>query len=156
MSPAFKYTLGRVVIFVIFLAVLTPIPLNLLVKLMIALFASAGFSYFLLAKWRNQMAEQLGAAADRRRRERTRLRAALAGDDAAVAAGDRAAEPTAPTAEPAREEAAPTTDTTANARTGDKTDVKADARVDARTGDQTDAKADARVDARADAQDESK
>lgn len=95
MSPAFKYTLGRVLLFVVFLAVLTPIPLNLLVKLMIALFASAGFGYFLLAKWRNEMAEQLAGAADRRKRERNRLRAALAGDDEAAAEGDRAATPAA-------------------------------------------------------------
>ena len=58
---------------------------------MIALIASAGFSYFLLAKWRNEMAEQLGAVAQRRRDEKERLRAALAGDEAAAAAGDRVA-----------------------------------------------------------------
>jgi hypothetical protein len=91
----YKYTLGRVVLFVVILAALTPIPLNLLVKLMIALFASAGFSYFLLARWRNEMAEQLASASARRKRERTRLRAALAGDDEALAAGDRAAQPAA-------------------------------------------------------------
>jgi Protein of unknown function (DUF4229) len=94
-SAMYKYTLGRVVLFVVILAALTPIPLNLLVKLMIALFASAGFSYFLLARWRNEMAEQLASASDRRKRERTRLRAALAGDDQALAAGDRAAQPAA-------------------------------------------------------------
>ena len=94
MSAMYKYTLGRVVLFVVILAALTPIPLNLLVKLMIALFASAGFSYFLLARWRHEMAEQLASASDRRKRERTRLRAALAGDDGAQAAGDRASTPT--------------------------------------------------------------
>ena len=90
-NPAVKYTLGRVVLFAVVLAALLPVPLNLLVKLMIALFASAGFSYFLLARWRNEMAEHLAGAADRRKRERSRLRAALAGDDEA-AAGDRAAD----------------------------------------------------------------
>ena len=60
---------------------------------MIALVASAAFSFFLLAKWRNEMAEQLGSVAQRRREETQRLRAALAGDEAAAAAGDRAAEP---------------------------------------------------------------
>src|SRR3954447_22076714 len=90
-SPAIKYTLGRVGLFVVIFAVLLPVPLNFLVRLMIALFASAGFSYFLLAKWRNEMAEQLGSVADRRKRERSRLRAALAGDEDAAAAGDRAA-----------------------------------------------------------------
>ncbi len=97
MSALYKYTLGRVVLFVVILAALTPIPLNLLVKLMIALFASAGFSYFLLARWRNEMAEQFASASDRRKRERARLRAALAGDDEALAAGDRAARPAAAT-----------------------------------------------------------
>lgn len=93
MSPALKYTLGRLGLFVAVFAALLPIPLNLLIKAMIALIASAGFSYFLLAKWRLQMAEQLGAAAQRRREEKTRLRAALAGDETAAATGDRAAEP---------------------------------------------------------------
>jgi Protein of unknown function (DUF4229) len=93
MSPAVKYTLGRLGIFLAVLAVLLPVPLNFLVKVMIALVASAAFSYFLLAKWRNEMAERLGAVQERRRAERNRLRAALAGDDAAAAAGDRAALP---------------------------------------------------------------
>jgi hypothetical protein len=91
-SPALKYTLGRLGLFVAVFAALLPVELNLLVKAMIALIASAGFSYFLLAKWRIQMAEQLGAAAQRRRDEKARLRAALAGDESAAAAGDRAAE----------------------------------------------------------------
>ena len=92
-SPALKYTLGRFGLFVVVLALLLPVPLNFLVKAMIALIASAAFSYFLLAKWREEMAEQLGGAAERRRAEKQRLRAALAGDEAAAAAGDRAAEP---------------------------------------------------------------
>ncbi len=93
MSPAVKYTLGRLGLFVVVLALLLPVPLNFLVKAMIALIASAAFSYFLLAKWREEMADQLGSAAQRRRAEKERLRAALAGDEAAAAAGDRAAEP---------------------------------------------------------------
>ena len=92
MSPALKYTLGRLGLFVAVFAALLPVPLNLLVKAMIALIASAGFSYFLLAKWRIQMGEQLGAAAERRRAEKARLRAALAGDESAAAAGDRVGE----------------------------------------------------------------
>ena len=92
MSPALKYTLGRLGLFVAVLAALLPVPLNFLVKAMIALIASAGFSYFLLAKWRNEMAEQLGGAAQRRRDEKARLRAALAGDESAAAAGDRVGE----------------------------------------------------------------
>ena len=90
MSPAVKYTLGRIGLFVLVFALLLPVPLAFLVKAMIALLASAGFSYFLLAKWRNEMAEQLGTVAERRQAEKARLRAALAGDVAAAAAGDRA------------------------------------------------------------------
>jgi Protein of unknown function (DUF4229) len=92
MSPAIKYTLGRLGLFVVVFALLLPVPLNFLIRAMIALVASAGFSYFLLSKWRNEMAEQLGSAAQRRQAEKNRLRAALAGDDVAAATGDRAAE----------------------------------------------------------------
>ncbi|MEU7904253.1 DUF4229 domain-containing protein [Actinoplanes sp. NPDC049118] len=92
MSPAVKYTLGRIGLFVAVFALLLPVPLNFLVKAMIALVASAAFSYFLLARWRNEMAEQLGTVAERRKAEKQRLRAALAGDEAAAAAGDRAAD----------------------------------------------------------------
>ena len=99
MSPAVKYTLGRLGLFVVVFALLLPVPLAFLVKAMIALLASAAFSYFLLAKWRNEMAEQLGTVAERRQAEKARLRAALAGDEAAAAAGDRAGPATAgPTA----------------------------------------------------------
>ncbi len=91
MNPAVKYTLGRLGLFVVVFAMLLPVPLNILVKIMIALIASAAFSYFLLARWREEMAEQLGSVAERRSAEKERLRAALAGDEAAAAAGDRAA-----------------------------------------------------------------
>ena len=96
MSPAVKYTLGRLGLFVVAFLVLTPVPVAFLVKAMIAVIASAVFSYFLLAKWRNEMAEQLGSVAERRQAEKARLRAALAGDEDAAAAGDRAASPTQP------------------------------------------------------------
>jgi hypothetical protein len=49
-------------------------------------------SYFLLSRWRNEMAEQLASVAQRRQAEKARLRAALAGDEDAAARGDRAAE----------------------------------------------------------------
>ncbi|BCJ43842.1 hypothetical protein GCM10010168_91150 [Actinoplanes ianthinogenes] len=91
MSPAVKYTLGRLGLFVVVFAALFPLPLNILVKVMIAFVASAGFAFFLLRKWRDQMAEQLGSAAERRSAEKARLRSALAGDDEAAAAGDRVA-----------------------------------------------------------------
>jgi cobalamin synthase len=92
-SPAVKYTLGRFGLFLVVLVLLLPVPLNFLVKAMIALLASAVLAYFLLARWRNEMAEQLGSVAQRRREEKQRLRAALAGDETAAAAGDRAADP---------------------------------------------------------------
>jgi predicted Kef-type K+ transport protein len=95
MSPAVKYTLGRFGLFVLILALLLPLPLNFLVKAMIALILSAALSYFLLADWRRQMAEHLGTVVSRRAAEKERLRAALAGDEEAAAAGDRAAQPAA-------------------------------------------------------------
>ncbi|AEV81320.1 hypothetical protein ACWT_0308 [Actinoplanes sp. SE50] len=91
MSPAVKYTLGRIGLFLVVFAALFPLPLNILVKAMIAFVASAGFSFFVLRKWRDEMAEQLGASAQRRATEKARLRSALAGDDEAAAAGDRVA-----------------------------------------------------------------
>jgi hypothetical protein len=93
MSPAVKYTLGRLGLFVVVLALMMLVfPLNILVSAMIALLVSAVLSYFLMADWRNQMGEQLAGVAGRRAAEKERLRAALAGDENAAAAGDRAAE----------------------------------------------------------------
>jgi membrane protein implicated in regulation of membrane protease activity len=92
MSPAYKYTLGRFVLFFAVLALLFPLPLNILIKAMIALVISAVLSLFLLRRWRNEMAEHIGSAVSRRQQEKARLRAALAGDEEAAAAGDRAAE----------------------------------------------------------------
>ena len=91
MSPAVKYTLGRLGLFVLIFVLLLPLPLNILVKAMIALVVSAAASYFLLAAWRTKMGEQLAGAASRRTAEKQRLRAALAGDEEAATAGDRAA-----------------------------------------------------------------
>ena len=96
MNPIVKYTLGRFGIFAAVVLALWPVPLNVFVKLMIALVASAGFSFVLLSKWRREMAEQLASGAQRRRAEKERLRAALAGDEAAAAEGDRAAPTTKP------------------------------------------------------------
>lgn len=89
MPPALKYTLGRLGLFVVFFALLLPLPLNILVKAMVAFVLSAVASYFVLTKWRDEMAERLGDSAARRRLEKERLRAALAGDESAAAAGDR-------------------------------------------------------------------
>jgi hypothetical protein len=88
-SPLVKFTLGRLGLFVLVFVLLLPLPLNILVNAMIALLVSFVLSYFLLADWRNQMGEQLAGAASRRAAEKERLRAALAGDEEAAAAGDR-------------------------------------------------------------------
>ncbi|MCW6010847.1 DUF4229 domain-containing protein [Micromonospora sp. CPCC 205371] len=84
MSPAIKYTLGRIGLFVVILAALWPLDLDIFVKIMIALLASAGLSFVLLRGWRDQMAGQMATAAERRKAEKERLRAALAGDDEAT------------------------------------------------------------------------
>lgn len=92
MSPAVKYTLGRIGLFLACALVLWPVQMNIYIKLMLAVLVSAGFAYVLLRGWRDQMAEQLAAASARRRAEKERLRAALAGED------QRSEEDTAPEA----------------------------------------------------------
>ncbi|MGK5522730.1 DUF4229 domain-containing protein [Micromonospora sp. URMC 107] len=81
MSAAVKYTLGRIGLFVAVLAALWLIELNIFIKLMVALAFSAALSFFLLKGWRDEMAEEMAAAAERRRAEKERLRSALAGED---------------------------------------------------------------------------
>jgi predicted Kef-type K+ transport protein len=93
MSAAVKYTLARFGMFAAVFLALLPVPMNLLIKAMLALVASAAFSFLLLRKWRDEMAEQLASMAQRRTAEKERLRAALAGDETAAAAGDRAVAP---------------------------------------------------------------
>jgi hypothetical protein len=80
-SPAIKYTLGRIGLFVAAALALWPVDLNIYIKLMLAVVFSAALSFFLLKRWRDEMAEQLTAAAQRRRADKDRLRSALAGDD---------------------------------------------------------------------------
>lgn len=81
MSPAVKYTLGRIGLFLLVLLPLWPLDMDLLLKLMIAILASAGLSFFLLRGWREEIAQRLAGAAERRKAEKERLRSALAGDD---------------------------------------------------------------------------
>jgi hypothetical protein len=76
-----KYTLGRIGLFLVVLAALLPVPMSLLLKLMIAVLVSALLAFFLLRGWRDEMAASLAAGAQRRRAEKERLRAALAGED---------------------------------------------------------------------------
>ena len=81
MSAAVKYTLGRIGLFVVVLAALLPTDLDIFLKLIVALAFSAAASFFLLRGWRDEMAEEMAAAAERRRAEKERLRSALAGED---------------------------------------------------------------------------
>ncbi|MEU4778643.1 DUF4229 domain-containing protein [Micromonospora sp. NPDC023633] len=81
MSAAVKYTLGRIGLFVAVLAALWLVELNIFIKLMVALAFSAALSFFLLKGWRDEMAEEMATAAERRRAEKERLRSALAGED---------------------------------------------------------------------------
>ncbi|MEU6072192.1 DUF4229 domain-containing protein [Micromonospora sp. NPDC047074] len=81
MSAALKYTLGRIGLFVGVLAALWLVEMNIFLKLMLALAFSAALSFFLLKGLRDEMAEEMAAAAERRRDEKERLRSALAGED---------------------------------------------------------------------------
>ena len=87
MNAAVKYTLGRVLLFIACLAALVPVPLNLWVKLMIAVVVSFALQFVLLRKWRQEMIGEVDQAVARRRRDKQRLRAALAGDDGPDATG---------------------------------------------------------------------
>ncbi|MFI6261607.1 DUF4229 domain-containing protein [Micromonospora sp. NPDC051006] len=81
MSASVKYTLGRIGLFVLVLAALWLVDMNLFLRLMLALVFSAALSFFLLKGWRDEMAGEMAGAAERRRSEKERLRSALAGDD---------------------------------------------------------------------------
>jgi Protein of unknown function (DUF4229) len=82
MNPVVKYTLGRIGLLAAAVLVVLPLPQpGLMVKLLIALVVSFVLSWFLLRRWRDEFAAYLGERAERRRAERERLRAALAGDD---------------------------------------------------------------------------
>jgi Protein of unknown function (DUF4229) len=81
MSPAVKYTLGRIGVFVVILALLYPVPMNILLKLILAIFLSAAVSYFVLARWRDELTARMEGSLRRRRAEKDRLRAALAGEE---------------------------------------------------------------------------
>ncbi|MFJ8201855.1 DUF4229 domain-containing protein [Micromonospora chalcea] len=89
MSAALKYTLGRIGLFVIVLAALWFVDMNMFLRLMLALIFSATLSFFLLKGLRDQMAGEMAEAAERRRLEKDRLRSALAGEDQAEPDGER-------------------------------------------------------------------
>jgi hypothetical protein len=81
MSPAVKYTLGRIGLFAAVALALWPVNLNIFIKLMLAVAFSAALAFFLLRGLRDEMAQQMAESADRRKAEKERLRSALAGDD---------------------------------------------------------------------------
>ena len=81
MSPAVKYTLGRIGLFLVVLVALLPVGVNFFVKLMLAVLISAVLAFLLLRGWRDEMAQQMAESVQRRQAEKDRLRAALAGDD---------------------------------------------------------------------------
>jgi Protein of unknown function (DUF4229) len=83
MSPFLRYTTARLAIFAVVAAalLLVPIPIDPLLKLMVALLVSAVLAYFLLGRLRAQVGEQVAGLAERRAQRKERLRSALAGDD---------------------------------------------------------------------------
>jgi hypothetical protein len=83
MSPVVRYTIARLGLFAVVALVLLalPIGLDVFLRLAIALLVSALGSFVLFRGLRDQVAEQVAAAAERRAARRDRLRAALAGED---------------------------------------------------------------------------
>ncbi|HEX2416568.1 MAG TPA: DUF4229 domain-containing protein [Micromonosporaceae bacterium] len=81
MSAAVKYTLGRIGLLVLAVLVLLPLRLNIFLTLMIALLASMLLSYFLLRRWRDELATEIIRARRQRQEQKEQLRAALAGED---------------------------------------------------------------------------
>jgi hypothetical protein len=82
-SPLVKYSLARVGLLVVVAGVLlaVPLPVDPLVKLMLAFVLSLILSQVLLRRLWRPAALQVSAAAARRAQEKQRLRAALAGDE---------------------------------------------------------------------------
>ena len=81
MNPMVKFTLGRVGLFVLISLLLWPVPIDLLLKLMIAIIGSFALQFVVLRKWRDEMIGQVDQVANRRRADKAKLRAALAGED---------------------------------------------------------------------------
>ncbi|MQA26678.1 MAG: DUF4229 domain-containing protein [Micromonosporaceae bacterium] len=100
MSAAVKYTLGRIGLFALVAVALLPFRLDLFLTLMIALLVSMALSYFLLRTWREEFAAQIAEAARKRKEQKEKLRAALAGED-------ETPEPAKPAGEPAKDDPKP-------------------------------------------------
>ncbi|GIH11766.1 hypothetical protein Rhe02_98330 [Rhizocola hellebori] len=80
-SPAVKYTLARLGLLAAVFVLLVPVPMNLMLKLMIAVLVSAILGWFLLSKMRDEVATQVEQGLERRKAQKEKLRSALAGDD---------------------------------------------------------------------------
>jgi hypothetical protein len=78
-----KYNLMRLGLLVVAVGLCWFLPLNLLVRLMLAVVLSGVASFFLLRGVRDEMAANIAAGVEKRRAEREKLRSALAGDDEA-------------------------------------------------------------------------
>jgi len=93
--PATKYTLARIGLFLLAAALAWPLPVDLLLRLLIAAVVSSVASWFLLNRWRGEMGATIEKSMAARKAEKEKLRAALAGDDDpnAPSAGDRPALP---------------------------------------------------------------
>ena len=81
MSPALKYTLGRIGLFVAAFLVTLPLPVSIFLKLVLALLISMVLSWFVLRGWREQYSLQLQNVVERRKAEKQKLRSALAGEE---------------------------------------------------------------------------
>jgi hypothetical protein len=79
-NAGLKYSLGRLALFVVVVAVLLPVPVPLLIKLMMALIISAPLSFVLLKRWRLEFGQRIDGRVRRRRERRDQLRAMLRGD----------------------------------------------------------------------------
>jgi hypothetical protein len=79
--PAVLYSGGRVLVFAVLLGVLYLIGFRSWFLILGALLLSAPLSYFLLARQRNAFSERVEGRIGRRKDEKARLRAALAGED---------------------------------------------------------------------------
>jgi Protein of unknown function (DUF4229) len=80
--PTVKYTLGRVGLFALVFGALLLVPgMSLLLKLMIAILASFGLQFVLLAKWRREMIGHIDSSVAKSRADKAKLRDALAGDE---------------------------------------------------------------------------
>lgn len=80
-NPVVKYTLARLGLFAAVFLLLLPVQqLSMLLRLMIAILFSASLGWFLLRGMRDQVAEQMAGSVERRRQDKEKLRAALAGE----------------------------------------------------------------------------